>query len=257
MQLNYKTFGTGFPLIILHGLLGSLDNWQAIAKQLSNQFQVYIIDQRNHGRSPHSMTFTYQLLVDDILNLMQQQGISQAHFMGHSMGGKVVMNLALQQPHRVAKLIVVDVAPVAYEDRHSNVFKALFAVKLQELKNRDEAEVILRSFLDEESTVQFLMKGLFRDEQNHFQWRFNVQALYDAYQEISTGIAPQQPFEGQTLFIKGQFSNYITAANFSEIIDLFPNNQLAEIAGAGHWVHADNANKFMEEVEKFLREANK
>ena len=252
MQLNYKTFGTGFPLIILHGLLGSLDNWQAIAKQLSSQFQVYIIDQRNHGRSPHSYDFTYQLLVNDILNFMQQQGIAQAHFIGHSMGGKVVMNLALQHPSKVAKLIVVDVAPVEYEDRHSLVFKGLFAVHLQALTSRDMAAAILRNYLDEESTVQFLMKGLYRDEQNQFQWRFNVQTLYDAYQEISTGIAPQQPFEGQTLFIKGQVSNYINAANFSETIDLFPHNQLVEIEGAGHWVHADNAAKFTEVVEQFL-----
>ena len=253
MNLNFKSIGSGFPLIILHGLLGSLDNWQGIAKQLGEHFQVFIIDQRNHGRSPHSAEFSYQILVDDVLEFMQQQGIAQAHFIGHSMGGKAAMHLALEHPDKVAKLIVVDVAPVEYEDRHSTVFKALFAVDLKIIENRQQAEAILRTYLgQDESTIQFLMKGLYRDDDNKFQWRFNVQAMYDAYNDISSGIRSDKPFEGETLFIKGEKSDYINASNFSEIIDLFPHNQLAEIAGAGHWVHADNPAEFISVVEKFL-----
>jgi pimeloyl-ACP methyl ester carboxylesterase len=253
MTLNYKSFGTGFPLIILHGLMGSLDNWQTIAKHFSQHFQVFVIDQRNHGRSPHSKEFTYELLVSDLLEFMQQHNIQKANFIGHSMGGKVVMNLALEHPDRVAKLIVVDVAPVEYEDRHSLVFKALFAVDLVSLESRQQAENILRQYLGkDESTVQFLMKGLYRDDDNKFQWRFNVQALYDAYQEISSGITSTKPFEGETLFIKGEKSDYINASNFSEIIDLFPHNQLSEIPSAGHWVHADNPTAFIEAVDKFF-----
>lgn len=253
MNLNYKSIGSGFPLIILHGLLGSLDNWQSIAKQLSEQFQVFSIDQRNHGRSPHSDEFSYDLLVNDVLEFMQQQGISKAHFIGHSMGGKVAMRLALEHPEKVAKLIVVDVAPVEYEDRHSTVFKALSAVDLKTLENRQHAETILRNHLgSDESTIQFLMKGLYRNDNNKFQWRFNVQALYDAYSEISSGIKADKPFDGETLFIKGEKSDYINASNFSEIIDLFPHNQLAEIAGAGHWVHADKPAEFINAVLKFL-----
>ena len=253
MNLNFKTVGTGFPLIILHGLLGSLDNWQTIAKQLGEHFQVFIIDQRNHGRSPHTFEFSYELLMADILEFMQQQGIAQAHFIGHSMGGKVAMHLALEHPEKVAKLVVVDVAPVEYEDRHSSVFKALFAVDLRTLQSRQQAEGTLRSILgNDESTVQFLMKGLYRDDDNKFQWRFNVQALYDAYDEISSGITSDKPFEGDTLFVKGEKSEYINASNFSEIIDLFPNNQLTEIQGAGHWVNADRPVQFIEAVLKFL-----
>ena len=253
MNLNFKSIGSGFPLIILHGLLGSLDNWQGIAKQLGEHFQVFIIDQRNHGRSPHSDEFSYQILVDDVLEFMQQQGIAQAHFIGHSMGGKVAMQLALEHNDKVAKLIIVDVAPVEYEDRHSTVFKALFAVDLKTVESRQQAEAILRTYLgQDESTIQFLMKGLYREDDNKFQWRFNVQALYDTYNEISTGIKADKPFEGETLFIKGEKSDYINASNFSEIIDLFPHNQLVEIAGAGHWVHADNPAEFIGVVLKFL-----
>ncbi|MCW3127180.1 MAG: alpha/beta hydrolase fold protein [Bacteroidetes bacterium] len=253
MRLNYKSFGSGFPLIILHGLLGSLDNWQTIAKHFSTHYQVFVIDLRNHGRSPHSKEFNYQLLVSDLLEFMQQQGVEKAHFIGHSMGGKTVMRLALEHPEKVAKLIVVDVAPVEYEDRHSTVFKALFAVNLATLESRQQAEETLRQYLGtDESTIQFLMKGLYRDDDNKFQWRFNVQSLYDAYDEISTGITSDKPFEGEALFIKGDKSDYINAANFSEIIDLFPHNQLAEISNAGHWVHAENPKDFIEAVDKFL-----
>jgi pimeloyl-ACP methyl ester carboxylesterase len=253
MNLNFKTIGSGFPLIILHGLLGSLDNWQAIARKLGEHFQVFIIDQRNHGRSPHSKEFSYEILMNDLLGFMQQQDIAQANIIGHSMGGKVAMHLALEHPERVAKLIVADIAPVEYENRHSDVFKALFAVNLRTLTSRQQAEGTLRTFLgNDEGTVQFLMKGLYRDDDNRFQWRFDVQALYDAYDEISSGIRFSKPFEGDTLFIKGEKSDYINASNFSEIIDLFPNNQLVEIPNAGHWVHADEPVKFTDAVLKFL-----
>jgi esterase len=197
--------------------------------------------------------FTYQLLVNDLLEFMQQEDIASAHVIGHSMGGKVAMHLALEHPDRVAKLVVVDVAPVEYEDRHSTVFKALFAVDLSTIATRQQAETILRTYLgNDESNIQFLMKGLYRDDDNKFQWRFNVPSLYDAYDEISSGISSDKPFEGETLFIKGEKSDYINASNFSEIIDLFPNNQLMEIAGAGHWVHADKPTEFINAVEKFL-----
>lgn len=256
MILNYKSFGSGFPLIILHGLMGSLDNWQSIAKHFSEHYQVYAIDQRNHGRSPHSAEMSYDLMVADLLEFMQQHGIERTHLLGHSMGGKVVMEFALRYPEKVDKLIVVDVAPVEYEDRHSQVFKALFAVDLTTLESRQQAEATLRQYLgNDESTVQFLMKGLYRDDSNKFQWRFNVQALYEAYYAISDGVRSDKPFEGQTLFVKGQKSNYIDASNYSEIMDLFPHNELAEIPGAGHWVHADNPQAFIEAVDKFLSEA--
>ena len=180
MQLNFKTFGQGFPLIILHGLFGSLDNWQTIAKKLADKLQVYIIDQRNHGKSPHSNEFNYELLSNDLLEFFEQQKIHKAHIIGHSMGGKTAMQFALEHSEKVEKLIVVDVAPVAYEDRHSNVFAALFAADVKSATTREEVENILRQKLDnDEATVQFLLKGLSRDELGkHFEWKFNVESLH-------------------------------------------------------------------------------
>ena len=255
MNLHFKTFGTGYPLIILHGLMGSLDNWQTIAKYLAQEYQVSIIDLRNHGRSPHSTELSYAAMVADMIAWMELQNLDAAYVLGHSMGGKVAMNLALHNPTLVSKLIVVDVAPVAYEDRHSSVFQALFAVPLATITTRQQAEERLREKLADESTVQFLMKGLYRDDRNQFQWRFNLPVLYQAYQDISSEVSANVPFEKPTLFIKGANSNYINAANFSVIMDLFPNNQLVEIPRAGHWVHADEPEAFTIAIEEFLGQA--
>lgn len=253
MMLNYKTFGEGFPLVILHGLLGSLDNWLSIARHFSIHFCVYIVDLRNHGKSPHSTDFSYQIMVDDLCEFFEQHSIKKAHLLGHSMGGKVAMKFAMQHPVKVEKLVVADVAPVQYEDRHSHIFKALLAINLSETKTREAVEMQLRSHLahEDESTIQFLMKGLYRNGENNFAWRFNVVALCDAYQMIADGVGGE-PFSGKTLFIKGQQSNYINAENYSEIQQFFPNNTLEEIAGAGHWVHADAPKEFSEKVLHFL-----
>lgn len=254
MTLNYKQFGSGFPLIILHGLLGSLDNWQSIAKKIAEQgFSVYIIDQRNHGRSPHSNDFNYRLLADDLLSFMQQHNIAKAHLLGHSMGGKTVMQFALTHPEKVGKLIVVDIVPAAFDDRHSDVFEALFAANASTATSRDAVQEVLRQKLGDETTVQFLMKSMVRNEDGHgFSWRFNVDALYKNYGNISDEITANQPYGGDCLFIKGERSTYINSGNYSSIADLFPTHQLAEIKGAGHWVHADKPAEFIEEVLRFL-----
>lgn len=256
MQLNYKSFGTGYPVIILHGLLGSLDNWQTIAKKIAEHFTVYIIDQRNHGKSPHSDEFSYDLLSADLLEFMNEHGIAQAHLIGHSMGGKVAMQFAMQHPYKVGKLVVVDVAPVQYGDRHSNVFNALFAADVANAESREDVEKVLRAKLDnDETTVQFLMKGLNRDDAGmHFEWKFNAKVLWDNYTGISDAVKGE-PFTGKTLFIKGQKSSYISSSNYSEIMDLFPTNELVEIKEAGHWVHAEKPAEFTAEVLKFLNQA--
>lgn len=254
MQLNYKQFGNGFPVIILHGLFGCLDNWQTIAKKLASQFSVYIIDQRNHGRSPHTHDFNYQLMSHDLFEFFQQQKIGKAHLIGHSMGGKTAMQFALAHADKVAKLIVVDVAPVKYEDRHSEVFNALFAVPLLQITARNQAEKILRTHLKEdEATIQFLMKALTRTENTTgFEWKFNLQALHTHYTAISGAISSPNVFTGKTLFIKGEKSSYINPENFHIINALFPNNELTEISNAGHWVHAENQKDFLLELERFL-----
>lgn len=255
MNLNYKTFGQGFPLVILHGLLGSLDNWQTIAKKLAQNFQVYIIDQRNHGKSPHTDAFSYLLLTNDLLEFFEQQGIAQAHLLGHSMGGKTAMNFALTYPHKVSKLIVVDIAPAAYADGHTRIFKTLMDAAVDKAERREDVESFLRQHLmEDETTVQFLMKGLTRPENGAlgFAWKFNLPALLRNYENISGAIQADKPFTGPALFIKGARSNYINSSNYSGIDELFPNHELSEIKDAGHWVHAEKPSEFLTEVIKFL-----
>ena len=252
MQLNFKKFGNGFPLVILHGLMGSLDNWQTLAKQLGEDFEVYCIDQRNHGRSPHSDEFDYTLLVQDLVDFLHEQKIEKCHLLGHSMGGKTAMHLALEHSELVQKIIIVDIAPTAYEDRHRKVFKALNNVDLATLTDRATAENKLKEYIADNATIQFLLKNLYRDDANHFQWRFNLKALENAYDKISDGIHTHATFTNETLFIKGGNSDYINAGNYSEIMDLFPNNELAEIQQAGHWVHAEQPAQFIAIVKNFL-----
>lgn len=255
MELNYKTFGEGFPLVILHGLLGSLDNWQSIARKLSEKnLQVYILDQRNHGKSPHTDEFSYDILVNDLLEFLRQHQITKTHLIGHSMGGKVAMLFALHHPDKVEKLIIVDIAPIDYEDEHTAVFAALFAADVAHATTREQVQKVLADRLDNDTTtVAFLMKGLDRDAAaKNFVWKFNLDALWNNYDKIAGGIDSDEPYTGMTLFLKGSRSDYINAADYTDIVRLFPNNQIVEIPNAGHWVQADNPVAFVEEVEKFL-----
>lgn len=253
MQLNFKKFGAGSPVIILHGLLGSLDNWQTMAKKLAEHFEVFIIDQRNHGRSPHSDAFSYDLLAEDLGEFMRQQNIPCGNIMGHSMGGKAAMKFALTCPEKVLKLIVVDIAPAEYPAAGYEIFEALFSAKANEATSREQVAEVLRSKLNDEITVQFLMKSVMRDESGkNFVWRFNIDSLSENFLKISEAITSTHPFTGKTLFIKGEKSNYINAANYNSIAELFPNNQLTEMKGAGHWVHADKPEEFFEVALEFL-----
>ncbi|MCW5907670.1 MAG: alpha/beta fold hydrolase [Chitinophagales bacterium] len=255
MQLNYKQFGEGFPLIILHGLFGSLDNWQTIAKRLAENLRVFIIDQRNHGKSAHSKAFNYDLLAADLAAFMYEHQLPKAHIIGHSMGGKTAMKFALLHPENVDKLVVVDISPSAYDDKHHEVFNALFAAHVEQAQSRESVEKILREKLSDEATVLFLMKNLTRNENGTgFRWKFNVESLFENYAAISGAITSAKPFAGETLFIKGEHSNYINASNYSNINSLFPHHQLSEIKGAGHWVHADKPEEFVNEVKGFLQQ---
>lgn len=254
MTLNFKKFGEGFPLVILHGLLGSLDNWQTIAKKLAEKFEVFIVDQRNHGKSAHTNEFSYELMANDLLEFFEQQGIKQANVIGHSMGGKTAMLFALSHPEKVNKLILVDITPAQYGDHHSTIFEALFAADAAHATTRQQVSDVLHEKLgDDESTIQFLLKGLNRDEAGqNFEWKFNLEALRKNYSEVAKAIENPRPFSGKTLFVKGENSNYINPETYQSVNTLFPDNELTEIKGAGHWVHADKPAEFIEVVLKFL-----
>ena len=270
MELNYKEFGAGEPVIILHGLFGTLDNWQTIAKQLAEEYTVFILDLPDHGRSPHTEgVINYEKMADALAEFLQNHWIYETRLIGHSMGGKLAMQFALSHPDIVKKLVVVDIAPKLYQNGHQDVFNALFAVDLATLTDRKEAETLLMDKLKGDvGTVQFLLKNLTRkssvneediqlslrgtkQEGGLFEWKINLQGLFDNYDNILQ--APVgEPFLKPTLFIRGSESPYIEDRDKPFITHLFPNATLETIEGAGHWVHADKPQKLLAALNHFL-----
>lgn len=252
MKLNLQIHGEGEPLIIMHGLFGTLENWGSQIKAFAEHFKVYAVDMRNHGRSPHSDEISYPLMAADILELMDDQGLEKAHILGHSMGGKAAMQLALNHPERIDKLIVVDIAPVQYPHHHTDVFKGLNSVPLASLKSRGEADQLLSQHIDEPSVRQFLLKNLYRNEQKQFAWRMNLPALEQCYDAIS--LPPEgQAYQAPMLFIKGEQSDYITPDYRDAVLSLFPKASYKVIQGTGHWPHAEKPAVFTSLVLKYLQ----
>jgi esterase len=252
MKLNYKSYGNGSPLLILHGFMGSLDNWHTLANQFAKDFQVFTIDQRNHGKSPHSNEHSIPLMVADLLEFLNDHNLHSVSIIGHSMGGKVAMQFALSYPDMVKNLIVVDIAPKQYKRGHDDVFEAIFAVDLPQVTGRKDAENMMEPFVQDFGTRQFLMKNLERNSDGNFGWKVNLDILHRDYDEIIKPIISEIPFTGKTLVIKGGNSRYISLLDEEDFRNLFPNYQLMEIANAGHWVHAEAPNEFYNSVVSFL-----
>lgn len=253
MKLNYKVLGQGKPLIVLHGLLGMLDNWQAPARLLEDQFQVYLVDLRNHGHSPHSQQHDYGSMMEDVIELMDDLGLGQAHVLGHSMGGKVAMKLAQNFPKRVDKLVIADIGPKYYPTHHQSVFDALHAVPLDKLERRTDAEHYMKPHLEDVSTRQFLIKSLYHPNRHSYAWRFNLQVLTEEIENVGEAMEDIE-YEGETLFIRGGNSNYILDEDWVDIKLIFPNAYLFTVEGAGHWLHAEQPKLFVDAVSDFLRE---
>lgn len=251
MHLNLQITGSGAPLIIIHGLFGTLQNWSGQTKALAEHYTVYAVDLRNHGRSPHTQTMSYPEMAADIIELMDQQGLTSAHILGHSMGGKVAMQVAMNNPQRVDKLIIVDIAPVQYPNHHSEVFAGLNAVDLEHLTSRREADQQLSQSIPELAVRQFLLTNLYRNEAKQFAWRMNLPTLEACYDEISK--APcGSAFDKPVLFIKGENSDYITPDYRDQILALFPKADYRMIQGSGHWPHAEKAAIFTKLVLNYL-----
>ncbi len=251
MKLSYKTFGSGPRLFIFHGLMGMLDNWQRPAKMLMDEFEVTIVDLRNHGHSPHSEVMNYEVMTEDVLALMDDLGVESAHLLGHSMGGKVVMNLAQQFPNRVEKLIVADIGPKHYPVHHDKILKGLRAVPLAAIDRRTEAESFMEPFIPEMGVRQFLIKSLFQPSKGVWQWRFNLDAIEQNIGQVGLEM-DLLDYEGETLFLRGGASNYIVDEDWADIKMVFPNAFLSTIDGAGHWLHAEQPEAFVQEVRSFL-----
>ncbi len=252
MKLNYKTFGDGKPLIILHGLMGMLDNWQAPGKELAEHFKVYIVDLRNHGHSPHSDEHSYDVMANDAVELLDDLGLNNAYILGHSMGGKVAMKLAQDHPERVEKLIVADIGPRFYKVHHQTIIDGLKAVPLDNIEKRTDAERYIKEYIPEAGIRQFLMKSLYHKDRHHFGWRFNLDAIHRNLDRIGEAVDGMD-FQGPTVFVRGANSNYILDEDWPDIKLLFPHAYLVTIEGAGHWLHAEKPEEFIEAVLEFLR----
>uniref|UniRef100_UPI0040475915 alpha/beta fold hydrolase n=1 Tax=Algoriphagus sp. TaxID=1872435 RepID=UPI0040475915 len=251
MQLNFKKSGSGPPLVILHGLFGSLDNWFSIAKELVEHYTLYLVDQRNHGDSPHSTEWNYGVMVEDLLELLDAEGLDSVYLMGHSMGGKTVMNFAVQYPERVSKLIVGDIAPRYYPIHHQVILEGLNALDLSQLQSRKEADDLLAPYIPELGIRQFLLKSLGRDA-NGFAWKINLSVITQHIEEVGKALDEETVFEGPTLFLGGANSSYIQEKDLSDMKRHFPNCTWISIPNAGHWLHAEQPPAVMAAMRKFL-----
>lgn len=260
MQLHYHRSSenpSNPPLIILHGLFGTWENWRAQIKLLAEQFDVIAVDLRNHGASPHSDNINYALMAQDVIDLMDSLQIERCALLGHSMGGKVAMQLALEHPQRIERLVIVDIAPVAYEHHHRDTFAGLFAVDPSLLSSRRDADLQLQPHINDLSVRAFLLKNLYRDNQGNFAWRMNLQALHDQYDNISAAppasLGTSLSYAGPVLFIKGGDSFYLQPEHQATIMSLFPAARVKIMAGCGHWPHAEKPSVFNRLVDNFLR----
>ena len=248
MQLHYQTAGEGQPLVLIHGLFGSADNWGSIAKHFAQHFQVISIDLRNHGRSPHSESQTYADMADDLLEFCDSFGLEEIYLLGHSLGGKVAMQFATQYPERVSKLIVVDMAMRAYADEHTQLMDAMQAVDLSQMQSRSEVDKALTPSIPNLMVRQFLLTNLVKTGEQ-LQWRINLPALKANYAKFIAPISVH--FEKPSLFIRGERSHYVNESDVAEIHSYFSKAEIVSLP-TNHWVHAEQPKLFIQTIEKFL-----
>jgi len=249
--LNYKVEGEGHTIVLIHGLFGNLDNLGLLARDLRQDHQVVSIDLRNHGLSLHTEEHNYVLMAQDVLDVVKHLELSNYIVVGHSMGGKVAMKLADIDRGNIAKLLVLDMAPVKYsQSRHDNVFDGLKAVEAQQPANRKQALDILAQHIELEGVRQFLGKSLFNNGE-HLAWRFNVTSLWNNYWDI-LGWEPIAPIDTPTLFLKGGDSDYLTAEHQADVQSQFLNAKAHVIANTGHWLHAEKPAEVLRAIRKFI-----
>jgi pimeloyl-ACP methyl ester carboxylesterase len=254
MKLAFREFGSGQPLIILHGLFGQSDNWNTLAKNFGEKgFHVFTLDQRNHGLSPHSDEWSYEAMADDLKEFIDDHQLKSPILLGHSMGAKTVMFFELMYPRIAAKLVIADMAARAYEGHHQDVLAALHAVDFDIIKNRKEAEAVMDQYIKDFGTKQFLLKNIYwKDaENNRMDWRFNLKVISDKYDNVSVAV----PFAVSivpTLVIGGERSHYINQKDVEDFKLRFPNAVFETVAGAAHWVHAEKPKEFFETVLRFI-----
>jgi pimeloyl-ACP methyl ester carboxylesterase len=251
MLLHYKEIGEGKPLVILHGLFGTSDNWQTHAKKLGEYYCVILVDQRNHGHSPWSEDFTYEHLADDLERLIIHLGIDQFTLIGHSMGGKTAMYYSQKYPTRLEKMVIVDIGIKQYPMHHNEIIKGIKSLDLTTISSRSAAEQAMIPFVDSYGVRQFLLKNLYWVEKGKLAWRMNVDVLEREMEEILAPI-PNIEVWTPTLFLRGAMSNYILDEDWDAIEEIFPDATLETIENAGHWVHSEQPDEFIEKVLGFI-----
>ena len=251
MQLNFKKLGSGEPLIILHGLFGTLDNWMTLAKKLSEDFEVFIVDGRNHGQSPHANEFNYDVMADDLYAFMNEHQIVDPIVLGHSMGGKTAMQFAMNYPTKLEKLIVVDIAPKAYPVHHREIIDGLLSLDFDVIKTRKEADTQLSKYINVPAIRQFLLKNLYWKGKEELAWRFNLSVINQNIEVIGAGLQNIKTFDKPVVFVRGVQSNYITENDFENIKEIFPAARI-ESLDCGHWIHAEKPQELLAIIESFL-----
>ena len=253
MILHSKIIGQGSPFLILHGFLGMGDNWKTLGKLFSgNDYQVHLIDQRNHGRSFHSKEFNYKVLVDDLKKYCDHYKIKNGVLLGHSMGGKTVMHFAARHPEMVKKLIVADISPKYYPPHHQAILKALLALDFTMVRTRKVAIDVISEYIKDEGVRQFLAKNLYWKFQDELALRINLPVLVEHIEEVGGPLNSDAVFYGETLFLKGENSDYILKSDELLLKNHFPKAQIKAISNAGHWLHAENPKEFYDVVMNFL-----
>lgn len=251
MKLFYRELGQGQPIVILHGLFGSSDNWLTQSKLLSSRYRVLSLDLRNHGQSPHSDEFDYPTMVKDLLEFFDEHGLQDTVVIGHSMGGKVAMNFAVAHPDRLSKLVVVDISPKAYDLEHYTIMDGLKAINIDSMKSRNDADAALATFVPEADIRQFLLKNLQRRPEGGFRWKLNLPAIDRNLRKIGFDLQYDGAFEKPTLFVRGARSKYVLDEDMTRIRQFFPAAELRTLA-TGHWVQAEKPEEFVQVVQDWL-----
>jgi len=253
MLLHSNIIGEGPPFVILHGFLGMGDNWKTLAKQFSGLgFQVHLVDQRNHGRSFHDSVFNYDVLAADLKAYYDHHALENTVLLGHSMGGKTAMLFAALYPECVSKLIVADIAPRFYPVHHDAILEGLSSLNFEELTSRKEAEIQLSKYVQDVGTRQFLLKNIYRVSPTVLGLRINLEALKTQVSEVGEALSPLLSYPKDSLFLKGDHSEYISTQDEGPIKVQFPNATIQTVTNAGHWLHAENPVEFFERVCAFI-----
>lgn len=266
MELFYREFNNkGSCLVIIHGLYGASDNWVSIARKLEKHYHIFLIDQRNHGRSPHRPQHDYESMANDLLSFFDLNQIRKAHIIGHSMGGKAAMHFALKNPQRVYKLAVLDIAPKPYKpsknlsqltNNHAVIIDSMLNADLQKAKSRQDVEHSLEQKLPDKKLRQFLLKNVDRDKEGKYRWKVNLQALKKNLNLIMDGFSELNPKENQSnipaIFIRGEKSDYVSDDDLAIIKSYFRNSEIVTIPDSGHWLHAEQPELLIKTLKYFL-----